>query len=71
MPGPLQFQPDPNPGSECARNGCAVSGHADEVGTLLDVRQGEQLVYAAARARRHKMLSPVQLYKALGGGWQE
>jgi len=35
------------------------------VGTLLDVRQGEQLVYAAAWARRHKMLSLVQLYKAL------
>ena len=66
MPGALQFQPDPilirSARGMAAPVQDTVAGGA---GTLLDVRQGEQLVYAAARARRHEMLSLVQLYKAL------
>ena len=66
MPGLLQFQPDAILVRSARGTAAPVSGHAEEVGTLLDVRQGEQLVYAAARARRHERLSLVQLYKALG-----
>ena len=50
------------------------------VSTLLDLRQAEQLVYTAAetipaiqqlaRIRLDEVLTIVQLYKALGGGWQ-
>jgi outer membrane protein TolC len=45
------------------------------VDTMLNALQADQDLFTAelslAQVRRDEMLSLVQLYKALGGGWQE
>jgi multidrug efflux system outer membrane protein len=45
------------------------------VDTMLNALNSDQDLFAAelnlARARRDELLSLVQVYKALGGGWQE
>jgi multidrug efflux system outer membrane protein len=45
------------------------------VSTLLDALDADRELFNAelslAQARRDELLSVVQLYKALGGGWQQ